>query len=358
MKHFSIFLFFLAISFSLFLHFTRRKEQIYQWNAIASQTFTEALQHYLQQNIASLPVYRQHNRYSFNDSVPHHVSILSKDGKREIPIDSFKSVHNIMTDPVQRAVTSVMLAKTSLHPDTLNAAWRQLLSAQGYSDAQTKVRVLARNLGNQDSERYSTLFPSAQQADSLITWYLGYANETEVSAFICHPLGGNMAAADYIILFLPLLITGILIRSMYVFQSRFHFFLSKKQYHGDVSISMVETVSIQRYPLGDACFNPHTLLLQKGDKEERLLPQQGLLLTKLIEAPGHRLTTAEIMTDLWSDNSGTPQRVQKAVARLRLSLLKFSGITVVCQKGEYLLKTPISSKKTANQGNNTQADNR
>lgn len=348
MKHFSIFLLFVAIGFSLFLHSTCRKGHIRRWKVVASQTFTEALQGYLQQNSASLPVYRQNNCYSFKDSVSHSVSITSKDGKQEISTDSFKSVRNIMTDPVQRAVTSVMLTKTPLHPDTLNAAWQQLLSVQGYSDAQTKIRILSRNLKDQVSEKYSTLLPLSLQVDSLTTWYLGYANETEVTAFIGRPLRGNMAVVDYILSFLPLLIAGILVGSMHALRSRFHLSFSKKAQHVDASISMVEMVSIQLYQLGDVCFNTHTLLLQEGTQEERLLPQQGLLLTKFIEAPEHRLTTAEIMTALWPDNSGTPQRVQKAVARLRLSLLKFSGITVIFQKGGYLLKTPISSRKTAN----------
>lgn len=330
----------------IILTFNWRQAKIEEWNDVACQVFKEALNRDLQ-NRSDLKVefHGKSGSASLETKIPRSVFVISERGRREYKVDSCKYVHNISSDSQMRIVTGIVLEERPLIADTINSIWKRLLDKEKIV-GRTKVRISVTDLDNHTVSKFSTI--SGQfTCDSLLSCYIGYRCEIEVTGFIHYAWLENVGIMDGILLSSPLLISLVLYLGGFFFKDKLSSCFIKKVpvvIEKEVPVIAVEKTISHIYQLGDGFYFDleDSSLRVIGKEPEHLYPQSKLLLKAFLEAENNILASGDIMSLLWPDGNGTLNKVHQAITRLRSSLAKVSQIILSNNGYTYHLILPHS----------------
>lgn len=339
----------LAIILTAISVFYWRQDKIEQWNGIACTTLKEALKEDLQKRSGlKVEYYGMRGSVSLETKTPRSVFITSERGRREYKVDSCKHVHNITSDSQIRMITGIVLEKCPLVSDTINSIWKCLLDKREIA-GQTKVRISVTDLDNHTTSEFSVT-PRKMACDSLLSCYIGYRCEIEVTGFIHYAWLENIGIMDGIILSSPLLIILVLYLGGFFFKDKLSSCFIKKVpivIEKEVPVIAVEKTVSHIYQLENGLlFDLEDSSLRAFGKEpEHLYPQSKLLLKAFLEAENNILSSGDIMSLLWPDGNGTLGKVHQAITRLRSSLTKVSQIVLSNNGYTYHLILPHSIEK-------------
>lgn len=333
----------------IILTFNWRQAKIEEWNDVTCQVFKEALNRDLQSR-SDLKVEHcgQSGFTSIETKIPRSVFITSERGRKEYEIDSCKHIHNIMSDPHMRQITGMVLEERPLVADTINSIWKRLLDKEKIA-GQTKVRISVTDLDNHTTSEFSAT-PRKMACDSLLSCYIGYRCEIEVTGFIHYAWLENVGIMDGIILFSPLLVAFVLYLVGFFFKDKLSSCFIKKVpvvIEKEVPVIAVEKTVSHIYQLEDGLLFDleNSSLRALGKEPEHLYPQSKLLLKAFLEAENNILSSGDIMSLLWPDGNGTLGKVHQAITRLRSSLTKVSQIVLSNNGYTYHLILPHSIEK-------------
>lgn len=327
-----------------------RKEN---WSEKMRTTFIDALKSSMEKR-GKREIYYARESYGVKpveNDMPKIVTVNTGDGDREYIIPPYKHSHNIVEDAGERLFDSIILEDRPLKADSLNMFWDSLLIKNDIP-CRANVRISVTDL----SENISTVYAKGSQylsaSDSLLSYYIGYRCEVEVTAFASFSYWESLTLWEKAKLFSLLSISMFLLWYRYFRKKKFvggsgyeqlgHFVTGE----GMTAVSLKENMSCI-YQLGDELlFDSTNRLLKRGNQVKYLLPQVSTLLAGLLNAADYRMSIPEICLLLWPDGDGRAERVHTVVARLRSSLSELSSdILVVSGNYQYQLKIPISSKK-------------
>lgn len=349
----------LAVVITVILVFVWRKNNVERWNEVACETFKEALNEDLKSR-SDLKVECHGGRelMSVATKNPKNVFVTSQYGRREYKIDSCKHVNNVTFDGKMRSVHSIVLEKYPLDSDTIEAIWKRCLSNQNIM-ASTGVRISVTDLDYHTTSEFSKTFGHKSLKDSLVSCYVGYRCEVEVTGFINYAWLSNMAFEDIFVFVVPLLIIVILYVIGFLFRDKIEKYFMKEVpvivqkevpviIEKEILVVTTEQNQFHIYRLPDGTlFNFDDSSLKNDGHREHLSNQNKTLLRAFVEAENNRLTFSEIMSLLWPKGNGTPDTVHQAVSRLRSILEKVSKMTLINEDCAYQLKSPISSKNNS-----------
>ncbi|MFR7495978.1 MAG: hypothetical protein ACLUVZ_01955 [Bacteroides stercoris] len=322
----------LAIILTAISVFYWRQDKVEQWNGIACTTLKEALNEDLQSRCdLKVEHYGKGGFTSIETKIPRSIFIISERGRREYEIDSCKHIHNIMSDPHMRQITGMVLEERPLVADTINSIWKRLLDKEKIA-GQTKVRISVTDLDNHTTSE-SSAAPRKMACDSLLSCYIGYRCEIEVTGFIHYAWLDNIGIMDGIILSSPLLIMLVLYLGGFFFKDKLSSCFIKKVpvvIEKEVPVIAVEKTVSHIYQLENGLLFDleDSSLRALGKEPEHLYPQSKLLLKAFLEAENNILSSGDIMSLLWPDGNGTLGKVHQAITRLRSSLTKVSQIVL------------------------------
>ena len=325
--------------------------QVKSWNDKAREVFREALVSELQKRSdMSVEYYcdREAN-LSMKEHISEIVSIKTEDGEKKYKIPAERISHSIVKDTKQRSLLTFVLEEKPLASDTLCEEWNHLLKNVGVL-ADTRIRISILDLQEIESSRYSKNAMKALSVDSLISYYVGFRCETEVTGFISYSWLNIFKTKNIIILCLSFVITiliycrggsliSLLKRRLYKEKVRVEKEIVVEE--KIVPIAMVELEKSTIFQLEDGViFDEETKVLKRSEVVEKLFPQVASLLKLFIIAEEHRLSVEEIDKGLWQGH-GSFERMHTAIRRLRIALSKVSHLIIEYENGFYQLKTSL-----------------
>lgn len=341
-----------AIS-TVFLIYNWRQNKVEQWNEEACVTFKKALEEDLHSRSDIKVQYHESPRkeVSLNTKIPKSVLLISEFGKREYKIDSCKHVHNILSGSHMRMIAGIVLDERPLVPDVMNTIWQRLL-VERQIVGQTGVRISVTDLEEHTTSKSSTSLASLAACDSLLSCYIGYRCEVEVTGFIKYAWLRNITFMDGLFFSLPLFITALLCFVRFVFKDKLSTCLIKEVpvfIEKEISVIAIDKCESRIYQVGEGAYFDFGKSLLKTDKgEAHLYPQSKLLLLAFLEAKDYCLSLDEIMHLLWPKGDGTLDKIHQAITRLRGSLIKVSQITLINENCTYQLKISHSIDENSN----------
>lgn len=319
----------------------RYKSHLESWNKVAGETFEEALWEDLESR-GELKVkhYGKDALTTVEPRNPKSVFVTSIYGRREYKIDSCKHINNVISDSRTRKLYSIVLEEYPIIPDTLNAIWRHCLNRKNIM-ARTGVRVSVTDLDNQTESKFSETWKFDILKDSLLSRWVGYRCEIEVTGFGNYAWLSNMNVKDYFLLSIPLLIAALLYVIGTVFMDKIKKHFKKEEptiVEKEVLVIAKNENEAHIYELAEGIlFDVRASLLKKSDKSIHLTPQAKKLLKVFIEAKNYRLTNDEIIPLLWPANDGALGKLHKSVTRLREQIIEIPEMEIINDDGAYQL---------------------
>ena len=315
------------------------------WNDQVRKAFSDVIEEELHERGGiEVEFYGTTEIPSSEDKVPERVAVTIDKGRREYLIPLYKYNHSIVKETTKRMLCSFIIEESPLIADSLNMRWSELMKKSGNLE-NTAVRIsiadYEENVSVTSSHNYSFFTPS----DSLMSYYIGYRCEAEVTGFVqcCwwHILGTFWCSIFILFLFIVILV--------YVFCKKIKavlddYFIRKKIVEKEILVP-IPVISVEKekeciYQLGSNCFyDANTHIFRNGSGEVVLTKLHSILMKAFLDAEEHRLTLSEIDKILWN-GMGTNGRVHKIVGRLRLSLSGISNITIENVSHAYQLKIP------------------
>lgn len=313
-----------------------RKEQ---WNEYARKAFTEALKEEIQKR-SEVKVYfatqGQVGLSSPEKEFPTEVPFTSKCGKKIYPIPSYKRQHNIASDVNQRMLQSYVLEERPLKVDSLQQVWENLLAKMNFP-GKGIIRLSIIDLLNRERQIFSSDSVFALRSDSLLSYYIGFRYENGVTGFVSYSWWSSLGLKD------KLLLGGIIVFCILLY------FIGKKAswlYHRflvkEIPVIVVEKNQAHIYQLDDVFFDVEKKKLRKGKTIVNMYSQSVILLHGFLTAENYTLSANDILELLWTDGSGTSERMHTAISRLRGNLREVSNWTLDSGNNCYQLKMPHS----------------
>lgn len=321
------------------------------WRAQASSAFRVALMGEMQKRGGTDVYFHLEGKVSLpDDSIdikkePIKVQMESKYGKKYFVIPYEKHAHNIERSSDIRTIHSYILAIHPLKVDSLNSAWEDLLDEIGFS-GKTIIRISVTDWFENETCTYSNDSLYISKSDSLISYYLGCRCEIAVVGYIYYSWRMAFTIKD-IILLCVVILGCILLFFVQVYMVKLYnrFFVKEVTVvvEKEVPIVVVENNQLCTYRLeDDLYFETDSGKLRRTDACVKLSPILAKLLQGFLEAENYRLSVNEIMDLLWTDGSGTSERVHTTIKRLRGSLSSISDWRIEKGNFGYYLKSPHS----------------
>lgn len=287
------------------------QSKIERWHEQAKNAFDEVLQQELQRQ----------------DAIFKHYGVDLKVDERT-------------RDEIRHAYISSSLNVDSLNVNLLDKEWHELLYK---ADIPIKTCIRASILNeNNRFVAYSKSSFTPLPKDSLFTIYIGDNGMVEVTGFVFYHWWNVLDGRLPILIITLLFGLGISILIGFATSQFFMYWRNKKsksKANINTDILIVSDEKSVLYQLErNVFFDANLRILKKEDDIEKLTPQQALLLEAFLKAKEHKLTQKEIDVLLWSDGSGTIERLYTAICRLRKSLERISSLRVDCQIDIYQLK--------------------
>lgn len=164
-------------------------ESKHLWNEQAQEAFLDAVGVELER-ITNDPSIRNFfisgGMLAYPD-MPDSVFFNSENGGRFYQLPKHRREHAYWKDGRRNGLLTSELAKRPFHSDSLRMVWDKLL-ADAHVEADTRVVCRVASLEKADTLLFcSESEGMSQRADSLVSTYMGYCLETEVSGYVAYP---------------------------------------------------------------------------------------------------------------------------------------------------------------------------
>lgn len=339
----------------VYIFYNSYKEQMPEWNALAKETFVEALNLEVQKR-GDIVVPFVHGASpkvkSLETPFQSHVTLASKYGINDYEIPRVKFDNSLIKDTERRMLLSYVLDKHPLNGDTLNLIWDSLLVRKSVA-ANTGIRLSTTDLMNKTSAVYSPGNMKVIQGDSLLSRYIGFRCEVEATGFVSYDWWRVLNV------WLPitiLLLLWLCFFFLFLYSKQISSFLRQKLVKKETVICIQEkTIVVERkmhleekvgpnglYELADGTIlDSEKGILTNGEKTKRIRPQVIVLLKLFLRTENCRLTAEDIDKELWK-GKGNSNQFHVAIRRLREALKGISSVVVDFKDGYYSLKMPHS----------------
>lgn len=326
------------------------------WREYARSTFAEVLREELQKReVKDMPYLTWGVQTSFARKKSlkinsfKEVTMTSEHGKKTYRIPIFKLDHNIEDIRGIRMLQSYILEKHPLVVDSLNFGWTKSLHKMGFT-GRNVVRVSVIDLLEQETKRYSNDPSIVNKADSLLSFYVGYRSEVEITGFLYLPWWKTFFLKDIILL------CGIVVICFFLpFLSRYinrlyHTYFVKTMIKTEIvtkeiqiPVLVTEKGTVHTYQLdAGVVFDYDSREIRRSNQSELLTNQIADLLKLFLEAEDYLLTTAEIAEAFWPNTMDAKNNIYSAIKKLRINLSHISQCTVDNKNSSYQLKIPHS----------------
>lgn len=347
----------------VYIFYNSYKEQMPEWNALAKETFVEALNLEMQKRgdiIVPFVHVGSPEMKTLETPFQSHVTLTSKYGTNEYEIPRVKFDNSLIKDTERRMLLSYVLEKHPLNVDTLNLIWDSLLIRKSVA-ANTGIRLSTTDLMNNTSTVYSPDSIKVIQGDSLLSRYIGFRCEVEATAFVSYDWWQAFRIWPSVTV---LLLLWLCFFFLLLYSKRISFFLRQKLVKKETVICVQEKkIVVERkmhleeesgptglYELADGTIlNSEKGTLTNGEKTKRIQPQLIVLLKLFLCTENCRLTAEDINKELWQ-GQGSSNQLHAAISRLREALKGISSIDVDYKNGYYCLKTPHSVEENTDKG--------
>lgn len=296
------------------------QDKVEYWKRYAGGSFQEVLKQELGERGVNKVYFAASGSFNLSADTGKYkvITLESKYGKRKYTVPHFKFAHNVENNFQQRGLHSVILRKQPLDADTLNAEWKSLLVDAGFR-GKTGTRITVTDLLEQETCTYSGY--RYVKADSLLSYYIGYRCEIEVTGYIHCSLWNAYSWKDKMLLS-AIVLACLLLAFLDKYVRRFWVRI--------MPVEVVKGIDVRIYQLDDGLlFNSYTKVLGSDDAKCPLTAQMARLLQGFLDAEDYRLTIEEIMQLLWPGTTVTAERVHSAVKRLRGCIAQVSDDWII-----------------------------
>lgn len=326
------------------------------WNRQAKTVFLEAVGNELKK-LDKMEIYRNYTTTSLfqqttlETDIPDSVVIASQDGTHVYNLPLHRRKNAYFQDGDKNIYLSIILEKYPLPLDSLHYVWDKQLAL---SDIKGKTGVCSRitDLSGKVSTSYSGTLKEFTPTDSLVSTYLGYRLEMELSGYIAYSWW-SLLPGGMVITIVSLWCMCILFLLSY---DRLNQLVSKRTV---VVEKVVETTPLpvkarnkprhipkaHVYRLDSNVFFDARQRLFCDDNGiiEKLSPAMSALLEHFLKAPDHTLTKYEIYQIMGKDlEKYSLDNFYKMIERFRKKLKQFSSATLHSDgNGAYRLILPL-----------------
>lgn len=347
----------------IYIFYNSYKEQIPEWNTLAKETFVEVLNLEVQKRggiVVPFVVGDSPEVKTLETPFKSPVTLASKYGTHDYEIPRVKFDNSLIKDTEQRMLLSYVLEKHPLDADALNLFWDSLLVKKSVA-ANTGIRLSTTDLLKKTSNVYSSDSIKVLQRDSLLSRYIGFRCEVDVTGFVSYDWWRVLKVWPPITILLLLWICFFLLLLYY---KQIASFLQQKLVRKETVVHIQEKkIIVERkmhleeetgqtglYELADGTIlDSKKGTLTNGEKTRQLRPQTIALLKLFLQTENYRLTAEEIFKELWQGR-GNPNRLYAVIHRLRESLEGISSLVVEYKDEHYCLKMPHSIEENTEKG--------
>lgn len=290
----------------------------------AKEAFVEALNQELRKRNLEGHFSFQFNAETAAKVLPDSVYMDDEFGRHWFRLESKKDSMNITQNNNMRILHSITFRKSPINPDSLNAIWKESLlksdiSAQSILSISVMDRKEDVKVQNLDMNEW------CNQSNLIFTVYIGYACEIEVMGYLQYSLWYLMGIEIVFYLLMSIVCIYGIYKSCMAIQSK----LAKMKQKEFIEVPVIKLMKevdgtpIRTYKLRENIILYADLNKIEIDGEERKLqPQSSQLLELFLEEKdnGYILTYDVISKFLWSDGTGSQERIHQAIKRLRFSL--------------------------------------
>lgn len=319
------------------------------WREYARNTFEEALREDLQSRSVKEIFYSSwgdassfvHEGSVRNDSL-QEVEVTSEHGKKKYLIPTYKLTHNIENENFKRGIQGYVLEKEPLAVDSLHSKWVKLLQEMGFS-GKSIIRVSVTDLLEHETRKYSDDSTFINRADSLVSYYIGYRSEIEVTGFLFLQWWQVFIVKDMMLLCGIAVVCFLFPFIEKYIRRLYHYYFFK------AAVVPVETVPMIAVKKGEGyiykldrgvLFDASIRKLIKGDSFVTMTPQTADLLKVFLDAKDYRLSSDEIQKKMWGAKQGNMGKVYATVKRLRDDFPGISACKIINVGAAYQLKIP------------------
>lgn len=347
----------------VYIFYTSYKEQIPEWNALAKETFVEALNLEVQKRgdiVVPFVAVDYPEVKTLETPFKSPVTLTSRYGTHSYEIPRVKFDNSLIKDTEKRMLLSYILEKHPLDADALNLFWNSLLVEKSVA-ANTGIRLSTTDLLKKTSTVYSSDSIKVLQGDSLLSRYIGFRCEVEATGFIAYDWWQVLKVWPPIMILLLLWLCFFLLLLYYKQVSSF---LRQRLVKKEIVVCIQEKkIIVERkmhleeeagqtglYELADGTIlDSEKGILTNGEKTRQLRPQVIVLLKLFLRTENYRLTAEEIDKELWQ-GKGKPNQLYGVIHHLRESLKGISSLVVEYRDEHYCLKMPHSIEKNTEKG--------
>lgn len=339
----------------VYILYDNYKEQIPEWNALAKETFVEALNLEVQKRgnvVMSFISVNYPEVRTLETPFKSPVTLTSRYGTHDYEIPRVKFDNSLIKDTERRMLLSYVFEKHPLNADTLNILWNSLLVRKSVA-ANTGIRLSTTDLLKKTSTVYSSDSIKVLQGDSLLSRYIGFRCEVEATGFVSYNWWQALKVGPPIIL---LLLLWFCFFFLLLYYKQITSFLRHKLVQKETVVCIHEKrIIVERkmyleeevgqtglYELADGTIlDSEKGILTNGEKTRQLRPQIIVLLKLFLRSKNYRLTAEEIDKELWQGR-GNLNQLYAVIHRLRESLEGISSLVVEYKDEYYCLKMPHS----------------
>ena len=337
------------------LIFNACKQREQAWSRQAKAVFLEAVGNELKK-LDKMEIYGFHTitslfqQKTLETDIPDSVVFALQDGTHVYHLPLHRRNNAYFKDGDKNIYLSLILEKYPFHSDSLHYAWDKQLAL---SDIEGKTGICFRitDLLGKVSSFASGALEEFAPSDSLVSTYLGYRLEMELSGYISYSWWSLLPGG--------MVITVVLLWCMYIFFWLFYDRLNQLVSKRTVVVKkMVEKaplpvksrnktrhIKARVYRLEhDEFFDAEQRLFCDGNGViEKLSPAMSVLLEHFLKASDHTLTKYEIYQIMGKDlEEYSLDSFYKMIERFRKKLKQFSSVTLHSDgNGAYRLILPL-----------------
>ena len=321
-------------AYSIYQDYLQKKTE---WDKEARETFREAVDMEVKK-ISQIPIriipINIPEVSTLEDPTSESVKLGSIYGMKEYQTPQNKILNSYTTDRKKNAILSTLLKDHPIDIDSLNLHWDSLLISRNH-ELRTRTRYTTT-----DVLEHTDTIHSKQRfaADSLISIYLGYRYEVELTGYIAYPRWWETLTAQQVSLLVLLWIVCIVFITFYDL-------IKKRLRPQPIIIEKERTKYIEVEKIVQATNNPKDKItdyeLPDGTRFDSirgelhginnniasLSPQETLMLAAFVKAESYQVSMDEAMDIIWG-SLGNPTKFHRLLQRLRNTLKGATSVTI------------------------------
>ncbi|MEG0646816.1 MAG: hypothetical protein RR471_06565 [Bacteroides sp.] len=307
-------------------------------NDRAKVAFDQALEQELIKRHTEIGTIDIHSRISPDkvEQIPEIVSVQKGTNRVEYSITPEKHARNITKSADMRVLHSIALEKAPIIPDSLNRIWQQTLTKL-HLKGKTALKIVFTDENKREVPLQTSNYADWSLTDSpLFLCYIGYGCETEITGFIhfsFRTLIGRYVGVRILLCLGLCAILLLLTDRVFLLFCRSTGFSLNARYSTDIPEAGKRIYGFK----DDVFYDGVQRILFVGVEQRHLTKQIGFLFEAFLNATDYQLTNDELMTLLWPNQSGTPDRLHQVLSRMRKVLIPVIHIERISPNGYALI---------------------